>query len=455
MADGDAVARSLVPERLPVKVAVLDAEALPEEIDTTHGPGGHYRTLLALVRRAGRPQGFVLLDVDGPRVTRAELEPALSEMPAASAPASPVAPARAPFASVVVCSTLEREDELRRCLDSLAALEYADYEIVLVDNSRAGAVPAWIAERAHVRVVREGAPGLSAARNLGLAEATGAIVAFTDDDVIADRGWLAALAARFEARPLEACVTGLVLPRDIETPAQALFEQYTGGFGPREMRALSHGLRPRRPFGRATIAQTDDAGALVREFSLYAHGGIGVGANMAFRAAVLRELGGFDVCLGAGTPARAGEDIDVFARLLWRGHRIGFEPAAVVLHRHRHDAAGLCRQIESYGTGFVACTLALVADDPRHLAAELATAPLAARRLGGLFWRRLRHPAPAPADGVDGDGAPACIATLARHELRGMAKGAAAYLASRRRGRRGMAKGAAAFLASRRRRRQR
>ena len=56
---------------------------------------------------------------------------------------------------------------------------------------------------------------------------------------------------------------------------------------------------------------------------------------MAFRRDVLARIGGFDVALGAGTPARACEDTLALTLVLLAGYRIAYEPAALTRHHHR------------------------------------------------------------------------------------------------------------------------
>ena len=97
-------------------------------------------------------------------------------------------------ATVVVPTAMSRPDQLRSCVRGLTELDHPDYEVIVVDNRPAGAPPV---DLPGVRVVRETRPGISAARNRGLEEAGGEIVAFTDDDVEVDRSWLRALGVRF------------------------------------------------------------------------------------------------------------------------------------------------------------------------------------------------------------------------------------------------------------------
>ncbi|NTW00473.1 MAG: glycosyl transferase family 2, partial [Oscillochloris sp.] len=151
------------------------------------------------------------------------------------------------------------------------------------------------------------------------------------DDVQVDPGWLYGIAQAF-ADPEVAAVTGLVLPAELDTEAQALFECYGG---------MSKGLQPRR-FQRTTMSVID---------MLAAHA-LGVGANMAFRRTTLTQLGGFDTALDVGTPSGGGGDLDLFHRVLAAGLTCAYEPTACVWHQHRRDMAGLRTQIENNGRAF-------------------------------------------------------------------------------------------------------
>ena len=72
---------------------------------------------------------------------------------------------------------------------------------------------------------------------------------------------------------------------------------------------------------------------------------------MAFRTDWLRTNGGFDPATGAGTPARGGDDLDAFLRVVLDGRTLVYEPAAIVRHYHRRDYASLRRQAYGYGVG--------------------------------------------------------------------------------------------------------
>ena len=278
------------------------------------------------------------------------------------------APADSPLAvqpiSVVIC-TRDRPDDLRRCLASLSRLEHPCFEVIVVDNaSRDGATAQVVAEFGF-RYVREERPGLSWARNSGAAAARYALIAFTDDDVQVSPGWLRALAVAF-GDPQIALVTGLVLPAELDTQAQWLFEAYSGmgkGFAPRA-------FVPAKMSARERIAVYE----------------LGVGANMALRRSALETLGGFRSELGAGTPSGGGEDLDIFQRVLGGGWTARYAPAALVWHRHRRDMPALRRQIEANGRAFGVYLISLWRANqlPR-----LAVARFAAGWVGGGLLMRL------------------------------------------------------------------
>ncbi len=274
--------------------------------------------------------------------------------------------ADAPFTSVVVC-TRERADQLRNCLKSLSALIYPNYEIIVVDNAPRTSTTADVVQRefAHLpnlRYVREDKQGLSWARNCGLACARGDYIAFTDDDVLSDLHWLAALIVGFSAAERVACVTGLTLPAELETRAQLWFEQF-GGF--------SRGFK-RRIFDLETTPQEDRLGGPLYPYST---GRFGSGNSMAFKTAFLREVGGFDPALGAGTPSQGGEDLAAFFQVVARGWSLVYEPNAINFHVHRRSQGELRKQMYGYGTGLSAYLTSLLIGAPGRLFELIAKTP--------------------------------------------------------------------------------
>jgi GT2 family glycosyltransferase len=409
-------------------VLVVDVERLPEEISAAHPGGGRYVGLWVLARVGGEPRSLIKLPFVGDRITAGELAECFRGPAFEPRAAAPVVDADPPvFVSVVLCTTFEREQELRNCLASLAELDYPSYEVLLVDNRRQdGESVAWVEDYPRVRLLRERQPGLAAARNRGLDAAAGEIVAFTDDDVVVDRGWLRAYARRFAAHPEEGALGGFIIPRELETAAQITIEEYYGGWGPRVLEPAQYRLV--RPTGlkllrQAKVTELSDAGEILDTFSLYSAGRMALGANMAFRTAALRAVGGFDVRFGAGTPTNAAEDVLVLMRLAWRGYSVGFEPTALLAHVHRREDEQLRRQIENYHMGFAAAMIALVLEDPRHLAAMVATGPRAVSVMTRKFWQRLRTKTPEDA----GPASNAGVSDLALLEMRGMIRGPLAY----------------------------
>lgn len=247
----------------------------------------------------------------------------------------------------IVLPTCDRPDDLRRCLASLAAQRTRRrVEIIVVDNRPGtGHARDVVGEFADVRLVEEARPGLSFARNRGIAESTGDIVVATDDDVVAPPEWVERLVAPF-AEPGVMAVTGQVLPLELETEAQLLFEHYGG---------LGRGFERRRADGEWFTRFR----AAVPTWSL------GATANAAFRRVLFEDpaIGLLDEALGAGTPTGCSEDTLLFYRLLKRGHTLIYDPSAWVWHRHRRDMAALRRQIYGYSKGHVAYHLTTLVED--------------------------------------------------------------------------------------------
>lgn len=322
-------------------------------------PHHHTRARL-LVRDGTAVRGFIDVGVESGTVLGREVTREAARLPAA--PPAPAA-AAAPPVSVVVC-TRDRTRELTRVVDSLLAMDYPEFEVVIVDNA-ASSLDTWRYVDAHhdprLRVVNASVPGLAAARNRGLEEARHGVVAFTDDDVIVDRHWLRCLSRPF-ADPAVGCVTGLVPAAQLHTTAQVVFEQRVGWSS---------------SISRRTYAIAD--GGVHGALFPFRVADYGTGANFAVRRATAFELGGFDEALGAGSPTKGGEDIDWFVRTLVGGYTLVFEPDAITWHQHRTDDGALLSQAHGYGLGLGAWLTKVAMD--RQLA------PLAWSRSGSA----LRH----------------------------------------------------------------
>ncbi len=344
--------------------------------------GRHYRRALCLVRLHTQPLGVVLLQFDEQGANASKYTqhiwqhlrvqinehlcrdglPQVTEIDEAGLSSSTIPRCleereqfltQAPFVSVIV-STRDRPEWLQSCLRSLMALHYPHYEVVVVDNAPSTSKTANYLQQTYgdvpwVRYIREDRPGLSLARNCGIRVAKGEILAFTDDDVVVDAYWLLELVRGFSVTNDVACVTGLVLPLELETPAQVWFEEYIGG-------SWSNRWSTQRIF------DTDK-----RHVHLLRPGEHGGGSNMAFTAAFLHRVGGFAPALGAGRKVGGGEDHAALFLAIARGHKLVHASAALAYHLHRRDYAALQKQIYNYGTGFIAYLIKSVLDTPQLL----------------------------------------------------------------------------------------
>jgi GT2 family glycosyltransferase len=238
----------------------------------------------------------------------------------------------APRLSVVVC-TRERPHDLERCLRALAGQTMRDLEVIVVDNAPRTNDTRRIADDWGARYAYEPRPGLDYARNAGVAAALAPAIAFTDDDAVPAADWAAVVVATL-SEPGIAGMGGAMLPLELETSAQQLFERYL------ERMTRS---RPR-----------DERRVFARPFPPSSAGHVGAGANMAFRRSALDAVGPFDEAFDAGTATQSGGDTEMFARMLDAGLRLVYEPRAVVRHRHRRTVGELRRQLFGYGVGVYA-----------------------------------------------------------------------------------------------------
>lgn len=314
--------------------------------------------------------------------------------------------ANGPFVSVVI-ATRNRVAGLSHTLKTVLAQDYPRFEVVVVDNNPSNDdtehfIHAQYGQDSRVRYVREMRPGLAAAHNAGLAVATGDILAFTDDDVAVDEHWLSELIKDFEISNDVACVSGLIFPAELETPAQVWLEQFSR-FSKGYKRKLIN-LREHRPKDRLFP---------------FTAGQLGSGANMAFRTMALKKMGGFDPATGTGTPALGGDDLAGFFNTVMAGYTLVYEPAAILHHSHRREYAGLRRTAYGYGAGFTAFLTKAILDNPRLLLDLLVKLP------GGVAY------ALSPSSGKNKDKQADYPGELTWQERKGMLYGPIGYLRSK------------------------
>jgi len=326
-----------------------------------------YVSARVLVRLHHHPIGFVEVDVSGGPVAPAELEPQIwaelgpailthltadgfSQTGAVDRPTFPIdatcefrgeRPDWNPPVSVVIC-TMSRPRQLQNALDALLALSYPNFEIIVVDNgpedtSTASMIREHYSDLPNLRYEAEPLRGLSAARNRGIEVAKGEILAFTDDDIIVDRYWLSSLVSGFDVEGTIACVTGLTLASELESPAQSLFEQYGAFNKGYESRLFKRDANP-----ASTILYPYTAGVF------------GGGGNSALRLDCFPDGLRFDRRLGPGSMAFGAEDLDIFLQTILGGKYIRYVPGAIAWHEHRRSYQDLRWQLFTYGAGFTA-----------------------------------------------------------------------------------------------------
>lgn len=343
----------------PAAVRLVDLDEPLDDLVLADRPAEHaYRSLLAVGRLAGNPVAVATFSVgpDG-RVAGRRLAYGLTRwldlesqarsasehlaevVPLHSHPRAGSVPLPAePLVSVVI-PTCSRPEALAACLRSVLDSDYENFEVIVVENrpyssATARMLATRFSDETRISYVEELPPGAARARNAGLARAEGELVAFADDDIVVDPRWMRASVEAMLCAHDVACVAGLILPLELESDSQLLMEQFAS-FG--------------KGFQRKLFRLPDSQ----RENPLfpYTPGAIGSGASTMMRTRVARELGGFDIVLGPGTPASGGEDLEIFLRVLRAGYAVAYEPGAMVWHRHPDGMRRLRRQVYDYGVG--------------------------------------------------------------------------------------------------------
>ncbi|WP_373535676.1 glycosyltransferase family 2 protein [Microcoleus sp.] len=384
--------------------AILDLEIskLPPEIAVEE----RYSKALVLIRLHGKPIASAQLSVVGGRIEGSQLRETLMDAAGDNLWKNWLydtlewderGPMEAlPIATVAVC-TRDRPEDLQRCLEALMLLPDDGQEYLVIDNCPAtDATEELVKNYPKVRYVREDVPGSSAARNRALREAKHEFVAFTDDDAVPDPNWLRSLLWNF-SDPRVMCVTGLVMPLELETEAQEWFERYS-------------------PHGRGFERQIFD-GAHCNPLIVAP---VGVSASMALRKSSIDSIGLFDEALGAGTPTVGGEDCELFARILRSGYRIVYDPRALSWHRHRRTWEELRKTLQGYGIGVYAFWTRLFVINREFSVPMLAWGWLHSKQIPELFASWRKQPGCIPSD-------------LLVAQLRGCISGPMAYFASRKR----------------------
>jgi len=237
-----------------------------------------------------------------------------------------------PLFSVVVC-TRNRMGNVVPTAVSILATRSANLELIILDQSDDDAtrlaLDAFLEAAGgdtRLRYFRLSVPGKPNALNKARAVARGRYIVLTDDDCECAPDWLQNIQRAFEEHPEVACVFGEVeaAPHD-----PAIYYVLT-----------NHIPAPHAIFTlREWIKMPDNRNA-------------GIGANMAVRANALREVGGWDPCVGPGAKFGSGDDHDLTVRLLLRGYGVYFCPDARVVHYGFRALDRGSTDMERVGGGF-------------------------------------------------------------------------------------------------------
>jgi len=271
---------------------------------------------------------------------------------------------------------------LDRCLAALAAGSARPHEVIVVDQAPSAEGSAAVEGRHGIRTRYLAQPrlGLSASRNLALAETARPLLAVTDDDCEPQGGWVAALVAAFARQPAPGAVTGPIVVLGPQPPGMHAV-------------SLRTSLVPRDHY-RRTLPWD-----------------VGSGANFAAATAVLRRHDGWDERLGVGSPGPAAEDVDLLYRLLSDSVHVRYEPDAVVAHdRQTLDQRLRSRSTYGFGVGAL-CGLWLRCGDVyalrmlaaymrMHVAGLAGAARRGDRAVAGEHARTLAALAPGAAYGL-------------------------------------------------------
>jgi glycosyltransferase involved in cell wall biosynthesis len=224
--------------------------------------------------------------------------------------------------SLIIC-TRNRCGQLARCLESIRKIHFdRRWELIIIDNGSTDETASVVYGFARttsisLRYAVEFKRGTGHAKNAGLGIAQGDIAAFTDDDCYPEPDFLSKIWSVF-TDPAIGFIGGRVVLHDSDDYPISVNE--------------------------STIAQTFPCNSFI-------HAGVVIGANMAFRLDILKNIGGFDPLFGAGSPFPAAEDADVVARVSAAGWKGLYAPEVTVRHHHGRKAADIPSLMKAYDIG--------------------------------------------------------------------------------------------------------
>jgi cellulose synthase/poly-beta-1,6-N-acetylglucosamine synthase-like glycosyltransferase len=212
------------------------------------------------------------------------------------------------------------ESTIEPLLESFQRLNYdkSKIEVIVVDgDSKDGTRE--VVKKYPVKLIIERKDGLNAARNAGIRNSNGEIIAFTDCDCIVSSGWIRKIVENFKD-PQVSCVGGSAKGRDND-----FVSQYA-----------DNSLVPLMPFFKKR-EELD----MIRPFLHHP-----AGCNMAFRRKALKEVGYFDEGIQYGF-----DDVEFIERVCKAGYKMVLDPDILVWHKHRSTLKEFLKQNFNYGRG--------------------------------------------------------------------------------------------------------
>lgn len=228
----------------------------------------------------------------------------------------------------IIIATKNRPQNIASCLQSLLTSAMTPREILILDQSEGDQTKQAISAISHtaIQYFKLDSSGKSNALNYGIMRARGNILIFTDDDCIASTNWIATIQQSFKRFPEISAVFGKTLPYQ---PSQH-----------------------KNQICPCTFINNKQA-IISKPCAHYKH--IGFGNNMAIRKSAFDSIGNFKQWLGPGSIGSNAEDAEMALRLLIKGHKILYNPKAVVYHNKWLTPTQMNAQTLSYICGETTC----------------------------------------------------------------------------------------------------
>ncbi len=218
----------------------------------------------------------------------------------------------------VIVAARDAQATIRKCLDSLLALDYPVYEVIVVDDGSKDNTPGILEEyKDKIKVITLRGNGPSAARNAASRQTQAEYLAFTDSDCIADRQWLKELLKGFSGQEAAACGGRQDVPADESEFGKDVF-------------SFMRGSRFFTDYSRRSQGGVIE----VRHNPSY---------NVMYRKDIFLREGGFLEGLWPG------EDVELDYRLKIKGYKMIWNPDAIVYHYKPRDMVSFKKMMSRYG----------------------------------------------------------------------------------------------------------